>query len=184
MAHHKAHLSTDHIFQLDDKVQIPVRCLKPISSSGVFQVLVYGGGFFLGLIDVHVLAPEHPFPTGLNDSCATLKWAVNSAKLFGASLQQGFILDAESAGASYAATMAHRTRNDPLFKANPITGHILSIPTLIHPDAYPDQWVQRFVFLGGPAVYMTSKYLGGSPTNPEVSPLLFPSLKGYCMSGS
>ncbi|KAJ7580074.1 Alpha/Beta hydrolase protein [Mycena floridula] len=217
-AHQEAYLPpdseysvTEHTFQLDDKVQIPARCLKPNSSSEEqeFPLLfwVHGGGFFTGSMDLgdfyfrrlcvdlqiviiqfdYRLAPEHPSPTGLNDSYATLKWAANSAKLFGASLQQGFILAGESAGAHYAATMAHRALDDPFFKANPITGQHLSIPTLIHPEAYPDQYKDSLrslvenkdsLFVGADAVHSTYEYLGGSPTDPEVSPLLFPSLKG------
>jgi hypothetical protein len=40
-----------------------------------------------------------------------------------------------SAGGSYVAAVTHLARYDPFFKDRKITGHILQVPTLLHPLA-------------------------------------------------
>ncbi|KAJ7805112.1 Alpha/Beta hydrolase protein [Mycena olivaceomarginata] len=128
-----------------------------------FPVLVFfhGGGWVVGSIDsrdldlrilsvdlrlviVNVgyrLAPEHPFPAGLNDCYAALKWtAENCPKIGGDSdVKKGFVVCGALAGANLAAAVTHRSLKDPFFKDRRITGNVLQIPVLVHPAAYPPQ---------------------------------------------
>ncbi|WP_297624836.1 alpha/beta hydrolase [Nocardia sp.] len=82
-------------------VEVPVRVYTPVDGEGALPALLYvhGGGFVLGDLEmVHAkmirfaaelgivvvsvdyrLAPEHPFPAGLEDSYAALQWAVREA---------------------------------------------------------------------------------------------------------
>ncbi|MFT4214178.1 MAG: alpha/beta hydrolase fold domain-containing protein, partial [Microbacterium sp.] len=93
---------------------IPVRIIRPLgvdldaddgSRSGTaIVVYCHGGGFCLGDLDAHEaharliaarvgaivvnvdyrLAPEHPFPAGLDDVVATVRWAAGNASSLGA----------------------------------------------------------------------------------------------------
>jgi len=46
----------------------------------------------------------------------------------------------ESAGGQIAAVLAQRAKDDPSFKAHPLTGQVLQIPCLCHPDHHPPQY--------------------------------------------
>lgn len=66
---------------------------------------------------------------------------VNNVKKICASFATGFIVGGVSAGANLAAAVVHRARDDPFFENHKITGHILQIPALLHPSAYPAELV-------------------------------------------
>jgi len=115
-------------------VDLPVRLYKPENSPDPVPVLVFfhGGGFIRGSINSHDglcrrlvkygefavmsvdyrLAPEHPFPAGVDDAYAALKWA----QQFGASKgldQQRVAVGGDSSGgnlASVACQDAKRNR--------------------------------------------------------------------------
>jgi len=83
------------------------------------------------------LAPGHLFPVQLNDSFSALKWAIANAESLAISpKEKGIILGGCSAGATLAAGLAIRVRDDPLFCGTPITGQYLACPLLVHIDAY------------------------------------------------
>ncbi|EMD36026.1 hypothetical protein CERSUDRAFT_96250 [Gelatoporia subvermispora B] len=168
---------------------------------------MFGGGWVFGNIDVddyllraicvefqivtvnvgYRLAPEFPFPTPVNDAYAGLKWAAENAPMLSASLDRGFIVAGASAGANIVTVLAHRARDDPFFEGRRITGQHLQIPSTVHPDAYPEQYkaeLKSYATLGDPGFLDKStaddcyaKY-GAPPSDPECSPLLYPSHKG------
>src|SRR5260370_6328603 len=96
-----ASVATDHTVPVD-RGEITVRAYRP-STQGPLpgHVELHGGGWWLGSIDEHVneaicryrcvhaycvvfaveyrLAPEHPFPTAVNDVYAALLWIVGHA---------------------------------------------------------------------------------------------------------
>ena len=108
--------------------QVRLRVYRPGDGTGrPIHVFLHGGGFWLGSIDEHVndatcrsrctgagcvvvavdyrLAPEHPFPTPLEDCYAGLRWAVDHAAEIGgdpANVSVGGV----SAGATLAAAVA------------------------------------------------------------------------------
>jgi acetyl esterase/lipase len=77
------------------------------------------------------LAPEHKFPTGVNDCYDALLWAISHAEDIQASPKRGLIVGGTSAGGNIAAALALLARDEKLDP--PITGQYLSVPALL-PD--------------------------------------------------
>ncbi|EMD36109.1 hypothetical protein CERSUDRAFT_96334 [Gelatoporia subvermispora B] len=191
--------------------EMPVRCLIPkgASKGKSFPMLywIHGGGGRLGTIHdddlflrtlcvefqiciVNIeyrLAPEYKFPVMVDDAYIGLKWAVENAPLLSASLTKGFIVGGVSAGAYLVAVITHRARDDLFFTSRPITGQILGIPPVVHPDAYPEKYKSKLLsveemknspILGKEEIYRCYNDMGSDPLNPECSPLLYPSHAG------
>lgn len=81
------------------------------------------------------VAPEHPFPTPNNDCYATLLWTIQNIKKWGGNPDQ-LILAGESAGATFATTVAIRAREEKLTN---IKYQLLDCPVTYVPfetDAY------------------------------------------------
>jgi acetyl esterase len=69
-----------------------------------------GAGVVVAAVEYR-LAPEHPFPTGLNDAFASLGWLIDHAHELGidpANVSVGGV----SAGGNLAAALAHKVRSD------------------------------------------------------------------------
>ncbi|OCH92006.1 hypothetical protein OBBRIDRAFT_791755 [Obba rivulosa] len=192
--------------------EVTVRCLAPTPAgqeNETFPLLfwTHGGGWRFGGLDMddlnlravcvefqiavvnvdYRLAPEYPFPTGLNDAYAGMKWATNNASLLSADLSKGFLIGGTSAGGNLAAVMAHRAQHDPFFEGRRVTGQLLQIPVTCHPDAYPEKYKDEllsFETVGDPRLVtgehlrVSYKNYGAPATDPECSPLLYPSHKG------
>jgi acetyl esterase/lipase len=77
------------------------------------------------------LAPEHPFPAGVNDCYDALLWAVANASTLKADPRSGLIVGGASAGGNLAAVLALLSRDNKLDP--PITGQYLCVPALL-PD--------------------------------------------------
>lgn len=77
------------------------------------------------------LAPEHPFPTGVNDCYDALLWATSNASTLNADPKHGLIVGGASAGGNLAAVLALLSRDNKL--SPPITGQYLCVPALL-PD--------------------------------------------------
>ncbi|THH13372.1 hypothetical protein EW146_g6826 [Bondarzewia mesenterica] len=92
------------------------------------------------------LAPEHPFPIGVNDCYAALKWAAEHTRQLSADLSRGFLVGGTSAGGNLSAVMALRARDDPFFSGRPLTGQLLGYPAVCDLNAYPKKYTAlRFV---------------------------------------
>ncbi len=109
-----------------------LRIYKP-HENGRLPVIVFfhGGGFALGSIKSHAnvarqmanetgamiisvdyrLAPEHPFPAGLDDCYAATEWAVAHAAEYGGDPVQ-LAVAGDSAGGNFAATVCLRARDE------------------------------------------------------------------------
>ena len=117
-----------------DLIDIPVRIYwPPITEHRDLPVVVFyhGGGFALGDLDTHDpvarahavgaeaivvsvdyrLAPEHPFPAGVDDCWAALQWAADHAAELGGDSNR-IAVAGDSAGANLAAVMAHLARDN------------------------------------------------------------------------
>jgi acetyl esterase len=110
---------------------ITVEAIWPVEGSPIGTLVYYhGGGFVIGDIDSHQahairlanrshvvvlnvdyrLAPEYPFPHGLNDAYAAARWtSENLGKLGGAG--KPLALGGDSAGGNFAAVTAIRSRD-------------------------------------------------------------------------
>jgi acetyl esterase len=117
-----------------DLTDIPVRIYWPPDArdSDVPVVVFYhGGGFALGDLETHDpvarahavgaeaivvsvdyrLAPEHPFPAGLDDCWAALQWAVEHAAELGGDPNR-IAVAGDSAGGNLAAVVAQLARDN------------------------------------------------------------------------
>ncbi|OCH92007.1 hypothetical protein OBBRIDRAFT_791757 [Obba rivulosa] len=145
-------------------------------------------GFQITVVNVdYRLAPEYPFPAGVNDSYAALKWAADNTSLLSADLSKGFLVGGASAGGNLATILAHRAQNDPFFEGRRVTGQLLQIPVTCHPDGYPEKYkgeLLSYATVGDPRLlsesHMTDAYekYNAPATDPQCSPLLYPSHKG------
>jgi acetyl esterase len=119
-----------------DLVDIPVRIYWPPADDGTDEtpplvVFYHGGGFCLGDLDTHDpvarthavgaeaivvcvdyrLAPEHPYPAGVNDCWAALQWVGEHAAELGGDPNR-IAVAGDSAGGNLAAVMAHLARDN------------------------------------------------------------------------
>lgn len=114
--------------------KIPLRLYQPTEGADEHLLFYFhGGGFFLGGITSHDavcrrlaktaqavivaveyrLAPEHPYPAGLDDCSAATQWVHDNATELG--LPAGHItigVSGDSAGGNLAACVALRARSD------------------------------------------------------------------------
>jgi acetyl esterase len=168
--------------------EIALRLYRPGPNPPAIIAWAHGGGFALGSIDEldnfsralaarsgcalvsieYRLAPEHKFPTALNDVLAATRWvAENRRKLVG---DVPLVLGGDSAGANLV-TVATRK----LHKAGElaIAANVLAYPCTDRPDA---QSLRRFEapFLGRKEVaFFTKQYLRSAAdgTDPDFAPL-------------
>lgn len=185
--------------------EIPLRIYTP-EGAGPFGVLVFyhGGGFVIGDLESHDkecralcnranclvvavdyrLAPEHPFPAGLDDCFAALEWVGAHAAEFRGDPSR-LAVGGDSAGGNLATVVALMSRDRG--------GPALRFQLLIYPsiDARKnDLYKSREQNSAGPILlretmdYFTGHYFRGHKDqnavreNPLASPILAPSLKG------
>ena len=164
------------------------RLLVPPGASDVALVYVHGGGWFLGDLDdwepvarviaqatgcpvlaiEHRLAPEHPFPAGLDDVRAALRWAVAERGALGAR-RIGAVGD--SSGANLVAAAARHVEG-------------LAVQVLVYPPVdltrAPDP-IEDPDGIEMPRVMAQtlSRYVAGAdPADPDLSPLHASDLAG------
>ncbi|EIM86735.1 uncharacterized protein STEHIDRAFT_168663 [Stereum hirsutum FP-91666 SS1] len=204
----------DHAIAVDG-TEITARTLVPTPHGAEGRqkypllVFMHGGGFFAGSVRMedhrlrhlcvdlkmsivnveYRLAPEHQYPVNLNDCYEALKWAVTNAELLCASPRHaGLIVGGTSAGGNLAAALTQRAVSDPFFVKNgiQITGQLLFMPTLLHPDVRPEEF-KPYLDSRPTDLYRDEAITNmdlihgcydmhqGPPADPEVSPLLFPN---------
>ena len=123
--------------QADHEVTVggmPARVYRPAADSGLLPALlwIHGGGFTVGMLDAddwrcrmyakdarcvvvsaeYRLAPEHPYPSGVDDCWAALRWMFAHADTLGIDASRVAIGGA-SAGGCLAAALTQRARHDP-----------------------------------------------------------------------
>ncbi|WP_111765544.1 alpha/beta hydrolase [Nakamurella deserti] len=191
---------TDHVVDQPGGA-IRVRVYRPHAAAPLpVHVFIHGGGFWLGSVDELVvdatcrerstgadcvvvavdyrLAPEHPFPTPVEDCYRALLWAHEHAASLGGD-PSVLTIGGVSAGANLAAavTLAVRDRGGP-----PLALQLLEVPALDltlssmvasgvgddHGISVADMAVTVDLYLPAPA----------DPTSPYASPLLATDLRG------
>ncbi|KAK5686661.1 hypothetical protein LTS10_002784 [Elasticomyces elasticus] len=155
--------------QLRDGFDSELKIFKPAqppASGSPLVVLVFGGGFVIGsngqmtavsralcqmfaatVVNIsYRLAPEHKFPTGVNDAWDSLQWIAANASSLGADPSKGFVLGGVSAGANISAVIAQKSVDESI--SPPLTGVWLVVPYVFGskenvPAHYRDQWFSR-----------------------------------------
>ncbi len=119
--------------------------------AGPLFLFLHGGGFVLGDLDTHDplcaemareldmpvlavdyrLAPEHPWPAGVEDAIAVARWAAESPEALGREVT-GLVVCGDSAGGNFAIVVSLALRDEPA-----------GVPVLaqwpIYPAADPDK---------------------------------------------
>ncbi|KAM0128851.1 hypothetical protein ACHAO1_008771 [Botrytis cinerea] len=189
-----------------DGFSIGIRIHKPKNppsgGSPVF-VVYHGGGFCLGGLDnetvlcrqwtelggvaINVdyrLAPEYPFPSGVNDAYDALKWTASNLEQLGVNPTKGFLVGGISAGANFASIVSHLYRDEKL--SPPLTGVYLSIPPVVARKVVPEKYKDTYLSLeqNKDAPLLNKEiagtfdrlYAAGEPTH-LLTPILFESHK-------
>jgi acetyl esterase len=122
------------------------------------------------------LAPEHPFPAGVEDCWAATQWLVENAEAAGLSSSR-IGVGGDSAGGNLSAVMALRARDAGL----PLACQFLLFPMVsaLHDTESCRAFAQGYGLTIEDARWCTSTYLqAGKRTDPEVSPLPRDDLSG------
>ncbi|CAG8971464.1 hypothetical protein HYALB_00002048 [Hymenoscyphus albidus] len=98
------------------------RSLSKLKKKGGSAMIVIfpEGGWGMGDLSERRLAPEHPFPTWINDSWDALSTPQSSVPTY---LSRGFVIVGGSAGANITAVLTHIARDEELL--SPLTGQSL-----------------------------------------------------------
>jgi acetyl esterase len=176
--------------------ELPIRIYRP-ASDGPHPTIIYfhGGGWVFGDLDTHDapcrqlcqqlaavvvsvgyrLAPEHPFPAGLQDAIAATRWVGDHLEECGGDPAKIGVAG-DSAGGNFAAVVSGQLLDD----GPPIAVQALFYPTTDVSRKYPSGPLyaegyyldRRALKLFGQA-YLTDP---NAITDPRVSPLLFDRL--------
>jgi acetyl esterase len=137
----------------DDVDGIPIRVYRNDGPPTGLVVYFHGGGFVIGSIGLmdnvarelahgsgavvvsvgYRLAPEHPYPAGLDDCAAVTEWAFANAARFDAD-PAAIAVAGESAGGNLAAAVALRRRDAG---APPLAGQVLMYPGVAADQDFP-----------------------------------------------
>jgi acetyl esterase/lipase len=152
---------TEHTARAEDGASIGMRLYRRDGDQpGSLAVYVHGGGMFLCSIDTHDpvcrvythlsgvpllsvdfrFAPEHPYPTSVEDVYAALRWAADHASELGVDPARLAIMG-DSAGGGMAAAVAlmARDRGGPA-----LASQILVYPMLDDRTTTPDPQIEPF----------------------------------------
>jgi acetyl esterase len=186
-----------------DGAEGPLRArhYAPAESGGPHPLLIYyhGGGFVICDLDthdapcrmlckhagVHVLsvdyrlAPEHPFPAGVDDARAALRWSYENAESLGADPGR-IAVGGDSAGGNLATVVCQLAVQDggpaPVFQLL-----IYPVTDATEVRASRELFAEGF-FLTRPLMdWFFANYIGSEdvdPTDPRISPLLAGDLSG------
>ncbi len=177
-----------------DAPDLSVRVYRPVGDAGTRPAVLYihGGGFCFGSVEFehqgalaaahttgavvvsveYRLAPEHPFPAGLEDCYAALVWLASQAAALGIDAERIAVMG-QSAGGGLSAGLAllARDRGGPA-----LCFQMLGIPELDHrlETASMREFVDTPLWNRPNAIMSWRCYLGEGPG--EVSPYASPSI--------
>lgn len=188
-----------------DSAQIPVKVYRPKNASPQAPALlfIHGGGFITCTPETHDfvpayiaaktgtvcfspdyrLAPEHKFPTGLEDCEDVLRWMAAGAGALG--LDAGRIaVGGDSSGGNFAAVLTQRMRDTG---GACISRQVLIYPALDFSGEIPKKSAQVYAMAGTsdgdggePEPTFLDRYLtpGDDVRDPRISPLLARDFSG------
>lgn len=178
-----------------------------VSSMQPAMVFFHGGGFIQGGLDSHNetcaklakwwggtviavdyrLAPEHPYPAGVDDCTAAYVWVVDRAADLGLD-PKNIGVCGDSAGGCFAAVVAQQKRNTagpvPRFQVliYPVTDGHLNTPSMAELE-------QAYILPKNRIIWYRDQYAGDFKdyANPKFSPLFSGDFKGlpdcYMLTG-
>ncbi|CAM4258766.1 Carboxylesterase NlhH [Mycobacterium basiliense] len=177
----------EDVARAESGAAVPVRIYQGASAPAPAVIYCHAGGFALGNLDTdhrqclelarrgqcsvvsvdYRLAPEHPFPAGLDDAITVLQWTVTHAARLGIDADRLAVAGSSSGGA-LAACLTHRAADGLL---PPIAFQLLHQPVL---DDRPTASMLEFrgtpAFDGEAAELMWRHYLAGQPASPDAVP--------------
>jgi acetyl esterase len=187
--------TSGHTVESSDGATFSVRLHVPADNPAGVLVYLHGGGWVKGSMDQadalgrvlasrtgmavllvdYRLAPENPFPAGLEDAWASVQWIAAQAENLGLPGGLPIVVAGDSAGANLAAVVALRAR-DHLAPA--IAAQVLVYPvTDYNPDtaSYLDPENQLLLDRAG-MLWFWSHYIADPALrlDPEASPLRAP----------
>ncbi len=194
-------VDTTGVDVIDDQIKaerthtIPIRIYRGSRSTAPAVIYCHAGAFVLGNLDTdhgqcvelarggrctvisvdYRLAPEHPYPAGLDDAMSALVWAADNAAQFDIDPNR-LAVAGSSAGAALAAGLAQRAADGSV---PPIVFQLLHQPVL---DDRPTPSKDVFVAtpgIDGPATrLMWQHYAAGEPVPVDAAPARRAELTG------
>jgi len=182
---------------LAGRLYLPPRTASALPGPRPMLVYLHGGGWVAssvaaldpfcrllseaaGVIIVSVeyrLAPEHPYPAGVEDTLTAVEWAAEHAAEWGGDAAR-LALGGDSAGGNLAAVSANRICANA--SAHGLRALLLLYPITDHPDAGHASYIENATGYGLEANGMRwfwQQYAPGiSPNDPETSPLRLQTL--------
>jgi len=182
----------------DDTVgDVSIRMYRHAYAPTGLVVYYHGGGHVIGSIDImdgvareiadksgaavvsvgYRLAPEHPFPAGLDDCEAVTRWALDHAADFNVP-RELVAIAGESAGGNLAAAVALRLRDTG---DAAIAGQVLLYPGVAGATEFPSQVEFDGLIIGGKSSqFYRESYAGGRDIghDPYAAPLHAETLAG------
>jgi acetyl esterase len=169
-----------------------------VGASTPLLLFLHGGGFVIGDLDTHDapcrilcgeartqvlsveyrLAPEHPFPAGLEDTLAALRWAQSHAASLGADPTR-VAIGGDSAGANLATVASRLAARE----GRPPCAQLLIYPPTDATVERPSRRLfdEGWFLTGDDRASFAAHYTGGTGVrddDPRVSPLRAPDLHG------
>jgi acetyl esterase/lipase len=154
--------TTDHHATADDGAQVQMRWyVKDGATPGSAVLFFHGGGYIFGHIDLfdgpvsryvsasgvpmlsveYRRAPEHPYPTPLEDAYTALRWLHEHASELGVDPERiGVMGDSAGGGMAAALTILTRERGGPQ-----IAQQILLMPMLDDRTTTPDPHIEPYL---------------------------------------
>lgn len=177
---------------------IPVRVYIPKEPPRGAYLYIHGGGWVLGSHDAgdpvlrtmanaagvaivsvgYRLAPEHPYPAGLNDCLAASHWLAANAAALGAADPEALAIGGDSAGANLAAATLLRRRDEgeSPYRAAVLTFGVFS--AIYDLPSMKRMWDRNLVLNGPIMEFFSRAYAEGHDLRtPYISPL-FADLRG------
>ena len=148
------------------------------SHDGLCRRLAHGAKCLVMAVDYR-LAPEHPFPAGLNDARKALVWASDHIGRQGGDPGR-VAIGGDSMGANFAAVLANDAAHGRL--PQPCFSLLLYPMTDQSGTTRSRRLFDEGFFLTGDMIrWFDAHYRGAEPvSNPEISPLLAHDLEGVC----
>ena len=191
--------SVEDLTVVGPRGDVPVRLYRPdLHNTPPVLVYFHGGGWVLGSLETHDaicralanaascvviavdyrLAPEHPFPAGLQDCQAVVRWVRESSVELGVDGER-VAVGGDSAGGNLAAAVANCNRDE---NAKPLCHQLLIYPVIDvaqATDSYRENANGYLLTALGMKMFW-ELYLGGAQTteSPLASPAQASDLSG------